>query len=50
MTKDLRSFLDDCRREIPNKVIQHPKEVSPVNSSASLSQGERKGHRVAPLS
>ena len=31
MAKDLRSFLDDCRREIPNEVIHITKEVNPAN-------------------
>jgi hypothetical protein len=31
MAKDLRSFLDDCRRETPNEVIHITKEVSPAN-------------------
>src|SRR6266403_5103511 len=31
MAKDLRSFLDDCRREIPSEVIHITKEVNPAN-------------------
>src|SRR5215475_15544969 len=31
MAKDLRSFLYDCRREIPNEVIHITKEVNPAN-------------------
>ena len=31
MAKDLRTFLDECQREIPNEVIHVAKEVNPVN-------------------
>ena len=31
MAKDLRSFLDDCRRETPNEVIHITKEFNPAN-------------------
>ena len=31
MAKDLRTFLDDCRREIPNEVIHVTKEVDPAH-------------------
>src|SRR6059036_2793829 len=29
MPKSLRTFLDDCRREIPNEIIHINKEVDP---------------------
>ena len=31
MAKDLRSFIDDCRRETPNEIIHVTKEVNPAN-------------------
>ncbi len=31
MPKDLRSFLDDCRREIPDEVVHVTKEVDPAH-------------------
>jgi len=31
MAKSLRSFLEDCRREIPNEIVHITKEVNPAN-------------------
>jgi UbiD family decarboxylase len=31
MAKSLRTFLEDCRREIPNEVVQIAKEVDPAH-------------------
>src|SRR6202162_3636578 len=31
MPKSLRTFLEDCRREIPNEVIHITKEVDPAH-------------------
>jgi len=31
MPKDLRSLLDDCRREIPDEVVHVTKEVDPAH-------------------
>jgi hypothetical protein len=36
MAKDLRSFLDDCRRETPNEVIHITKEVNPANYDVTV--------------
>src|ERR1043166_6510075 len=31
MPKSLRSFLEDCRREIPNEIVHVNKEVDPAH-------------------
>ena len=31
MPKSLRTFLDDCQREIPNEVVHISKEVDPAH-------------------
>ncbi|MDP6559450.1 MAG: hypothetical protein QF619_04925, partial [Candidatus Binatia bacterium] len=31
MAKSLRTFLEDCRREIPNEIVHVKKEVDPAH-------------------
>jgi len=49
MAKDLRTFLDDCRREIPNEVIHVTKEVDPAHYDVTAIIKHLGAHKKFPI-
>ena len=49
MAKDLRTFLDDCRREIPNEVIHITKEVDPAHYDVTAIFKHLGAHKKFPI-